>query len=301
MFNGGFEGLHRGKYQGMQNDVSPGIRVGQYGEVPTLSNNYNYCEEAEYLFSRMTTKPPEIEKMAIRKVIIKLKRAGIWQKMDLWQMYAAGNEVSCRTNWVNPLLYTGTNPSGSTPWTAYIGYTGGTVPQNRYIDTGFNPATNAVNYTLNSGCHGGYIRGVTTGNKVSWGITSGSGALSYIVLYPLTGGVAYPVANITDASFISGYSEDGTGGLVVAQVNNSSNQTPYKNGIIKGSFTTAQSFIPNGPDYVLARNFIGGGASTHSDATVSLRFYCGKLTAEQHRILYLVVQEYLSTFSTQII
>jgi hypothetical protein len=92
------------------------------------------------------TLPTLFQRVAQNKLVIDLKAAGIWAKLDLFYNFANnGSKEFATLNWKAPTLNQCTlfNAIG---FTSNIGFTGGATS---YIDTNFQLAS-GVNYTLNN-------------------------------------------------------------------------------------------------------------------------------------------------------
>ena len=96
----------------------------------------NYEVESITLFSQMLIEPSNDIKAIYNELIVSLKNAGIFSKLDILQLYyTAHTQQSCLLNVVNP-LQTGITENNPT-WTVKKGYsTSGTA----YIRTGFIPS-----------------------------------------------------------------------------------------------------------------------------------------------------------------
>jgi hypothetical protein len=85
-----------------------------------------FCTEADALFARMSTAPSLPRKYTINRLIVDLKTAGIWTRLDALYLLAAADAQAALLNWraSNSLA----NGSGL-PFTANVGYVGdGTNP-----------------------------------------------------------------------------------------------------------------------------------------------------------------------------
>ncbi len=125
------------------------------GTEPATSNSiYAYDTDFYAVIAHAITNsyalPSTKQLQYFSTVVTELKSAGQWTIHDIF--YVTYNDNSsgqsfARINWRNPSLYY-LNPVSAPTWTANVGYTFNGTTQ--YLDTGFNPATNGVAYTLNS-------------------------------------------------------------------------------------------------------------------------------------------------------
>ena len=91
--------------------------------------------------------PSAAQQVKQNNLVIALKAAGVWDKFDI--LYIFANDVTgnfWKLNWKAPTLYQITEPGGALTKTSNVGVNGnGTTI---YAQTGWNPNTNGVNYTL---------------------------------------------------------------------------------------------------------------------------------------------------------
>lgn len=93
------------------------------------------------------TKPTAAEQTKQNLLVIALKAAGIWTLLDILYIFANnGSKEFATLNWKAPTLYRCTLNSSPT-FTSDRGFTGDGAAA--WIDTGWTPSTNGVNYTLN--------------------------------------------------------------------------------------------------------------------------------------------------------
>ncbi len=102
--------------------------------------------------------------IAFDQLIKDLKSAGIWQKLDVFYVFAGdGSNGFKLINWVNPEEHYADAYGGLT-WDL-DGVKGNS--SNGYIDTNFNPAVSGMNYTLNDASRFAVITEEGTGNTVT--------------------------------------------------------------------------------------------------------------------------------------
>lgn len=106
-----------------------------------------YDPAAQAIFAAFTTPPTTARKAIINTCVLALKAAGIWSSFDLLYFTAAADGQAARINWVNPGTFTLTAVN-SPAFVADRGFTGDGAAS--YLDPGFTPSTNAVQWTLNS-------------------------------------------------------------------------------------------------------------------------------------------------------
>lgn len=105
--------------------------------------------------------PPPTNDIPFDQLIKDLKSAGIWQKLDVFYVFAGdGSNGFKLINWINPEEHYADAYGGLT-W-GLDGVKGN--GSNGYIDTNFNPNIDHQNYTLNNASRGGIISEVGTMN-----------------------------------------------------------------------------------------------------------------------------------------
>lgn len=107
-----------------------------------------YSAEATALFARFSTPPDAARKLLIDNLIVSLKDAGVWSKLDALYVMAAADAQAAQRNWIGDIF--NLTPQDSPTFAADRGYTGD--GSTSYLNTGFNPSTAvAPKYTITSG------------------------------------------------------------------------------------------------------------------------------------------------------
>src|SRR3972149_572403 len=135
---------------------------------------YNYHWALEQKF---TTRSSVNQINYVNRLIGSLKRDGNWTKLDALWVMAVEAQVQAVYNWKNPGANTLTEVNAP-GWIAKQGYTSNGTTS--YLNTNFNPATQGVNYTQNSGLFGIYVRTNVSEIKEDMGFTSTTGDGSLI-------------------------------------------------------------------------------------------------------------------------
>jgi hypothetical protein len=130
------------------------------------------------LYAAMTVKCSFAELLAINQMVIDLKAAGIWAKLDWLHVYAQQTSQASLLNWKSPGTFDGTIVNG-VAFTSDRGQQGN--GSDGYIHTGFVPASNGVNYTRDKAAAGVYINGnAAPANAVDIGTNDVSNHEMYI-------------------------------------------------------------------------------------------------------------------------
>jgi hypothetical protein len=243
--------------------------------------------EADLLIDTMMVRPQGNRAFLISDTIRRLKAADIWAKLDVLWMLAAHDAQAARLNWKNPASFALTAVNSPT-FTAHRGYAGNGTTS--YLNTGWTPSTNAVQFTLNSGSLGFYINAGTDaaeGSPAQFGAIGGQGAFFRArgLSDQLQGRVNQGTSdNIATVSSNRGYSSLDRSGASLT--------TGYKSGASVGTSTTASVSLPTQPLYIGALNN-GGAASNFATQQIALAFAGASLSAAQHLTLYHITQSHL--------
>jgi len=135
-----------------------GLRLSGLGSVGGMGAQAvaGYDTASMALFARFSTPPTAARKALINNLVVALKAAGVWSKMDALYLTAAADNQAAQRNWVAD-AFNLTEAVAAPIFTADRGYQGNGSTQ--WIDTGFNPTT-AVGpkFTQNSAHQGLWSR-----------------------------------------------------------------------------------------------------------------------------------------------
>jgi hypothetical protein len=114
------------------------------------------------------TLPSAGQQVKQNALIVALKAAGIWAKLDVFYVYANnGSQEFGTLNWINPTLYQCTLVNSPT-FTANEGFAGNGTSS--YIDTNFNPLINGLNYQLDNASRYYYLNSLGPSAQVIEGV-----------------------------------------------------------------------------------------------------------------------------------
>lgn len=99
---------------------------------------------AAALIAAMKTQPTETRKATINNLVVALKLAGIWSKLDVLYLMAAHDVQAARLNWKDPSIFALTAVGGGTTFTTDKGFQGN--GSSTAEACGYVPSTNGVNY-----------------------------------------------------------------------------------------------------------------------------------------------------------
>ncbi len=233
-----------------------------------------YSAEAQLLFARFTGTLSSTNKNNMNTLINSAKTHGWWGKLDAFYVFAIGtNAADALLNWKSS-SFTATNMN-SMSWVADRGFTSN--GSSSYLDLGFDPSLQTVNFQRNSASYAVYVRTNSEGIMADLGAFNNSGTgneffsdFPGVGLYATLngGGSDWAIAN-TNSS-----------GLWVASRTSSTSETLYRNGTLYGNASVASKALPNLSFYVGAshRNTGTSYYSTRQIAAVALG--AGLTTAE---------------------
>ena len=119
----------------------------------------------DYATTQGYTLPSEAQRLKQNQLLIDLKSAGAWTKLDTFVNFATdGSSAFALIDWKRLTQYTAVN---SPTFTANEGFMGNGTSS--YIDTNFNPSTQGVNYTLNNASRYAYVFSGSAGQRFEGG------------------------------------------------------------------------------------------------------------------------------------
>lgn len=247
----------------------PGIGIG----LPfsrTFGSSIVFDTDYQAVLTRATalgyTLPSAAQQIKQNQLVLDLKAAGIWSKLDVfYNFYNDGSKEFATLNWKAPSSYQATLINSPT-FTSNQGFTGNGTTS--YINTNFNPATNGVNFQNNNAsryCYvripvtGKYIDGVANGNDLNMGFRIGSSQFNYIN---------------QDAGSISPAAVYSTTAALKSIHTNSSTSTTCVDGTTVTTHSRTASAPPNFDQHILRNN------NNYSDSQVSCYGLGAYLVAE---------------------
>lgn len=236
-----------------------------------------YISESVTAFARFTTPPTDQRKSLINRVLVDLKLAGVLPKLDALYLHAAADAQAARQNLVRD-AYNLTEVNAPT-FTADRGYTGnGSTAQ---LNTGFNPATAAGRFSLNSASQFVWVRTGTSATTIDIGNFSsricpsdGSGQLS---VRPNNGGAPGVDAGQT-ATGLSAWSR-----------NNATHFDTYKNGALIANKALASANVDS-----VAFTLLSQAGAAYSARQISATGWGAALTAGEMAALHAALNAYLT-------
>lgn len=226
---------------------------------------------------------PSIGQQALQnQMLIDLKLAGVWSKLDTFAKFDTdGNSSFALIDWKRLTQYTAVNNPTFTP---NQGFTGNGT--SNYIDTNYNPFSQAVNFGLNNATVGTYIRTAPAspvGTKSVYG-TSDTGGISLLPQFSTNCSLRL---NATSGSGFA--SADQVGSWIITRPS-SSNTTAYRNGTLI-SMSRLSTSISNAKIFLLRRN---DATPMYWDGQITCFFAGASLSEIEAKTLTGILQNYLN-------
>jgi len=255
------------------------------GAVYGMANPTPYCTEYQRVYDYLTNKPNAAYASRQNTLVKTLVDASLWSgKFDLFYLFAqTNNDASeAQVNWINPGTFNCTNIS-DTAFTSLEGFKGDGV--NDYLNTNYNPSTEATHYTLDAASFGIYlVTDESDGNYASMGAVAGNDA---ILLRPRIGGATYVHMNSSTARYDN--TVGNTLGMFVVTRTSLTVVSLYKDAsLIMNSINYTSTALPNDDMQILA--YSGGLRSTYKTA---MAFVGGSLTVVDVSILTNTIENYM--------
>lgn len=239
-----------------------------------------YSDEALALFARMTVEPSSTQKKNL-DTLLKAGKTHNWiTKGDAFYLFAQETDQAHKLN----LIKDAHNCTGSTAFTPNVGTAGDGV--STFLDTNYNPATQAVNLSLNSAS---FIVGIQTNRAPA---TKGHGNARLNILPFYFSQQTSKCNDNTNTSFVplTGASK-GISGI------NRNSATAYNSWKqrVKNALTVTTTSIASGNMYLGAVNT--GSAVYLNDDQLSFAFIGGGLTDDEYNYLINDVDVYLRAYN----
>jgi hypothetical protein len=247
-----------------------------YYRIRASDTDPDYEAIISYATTQGYTLPTQSQRATQQQLLINLKVAGIWNKLDSFSVFATnGDEDFALIDWKRLTQYTAVNSPSFTPNQGFKG-NGFTS----YINTNFKPLSNGVNFSQNNASMGIFRRifggtgsvgqmGVaeypTPNNAVTWLVVSRGFNLSRFNDF---GPQGIPTNNINSTGLIS-----------MNRVNNTTYNF-YDNGILHQQVTQTTTGLPNLDMFVLTLSD-NGTPSQFTQDQFSMVFMGADLTNEQ--------------------
>lgn len=270
----------------------PSIRSLVYPKVEELILD----SDTNTLLSAMSVEPNTARKSAINDLIVTMKADGIWSKLDEFWIYAAHTEQAGLLGWKRVRDSVKVN----TPtFTTDRGFTT-IASSSSVIDTQFNPATDGVNYQLNSVTLGVYRRTSTTTSS-TWLIGCRQGGASTAQSFVYSNSTTSLATAFNRSSAISTVTVGASdwSGLIMGGRPSLAEERKFRNGVYLTGLVWTSAAIPTGRTfYVGALN--DGSITGVNEGEYSAAFVGGSLSNTDHENLYDAVQAYMTAVGANV-
>lgn len=268
----------------------PGYGFGRGFGVATRRRGVSYSAEAKALFERFTTPPTAQRKTLINDLIVSLKDAGVWSKLDALYVMAAADAQAARQNWIAD-QYNLTAVAAPT-FTTDRGYLGDGVSS--YLSTGFNPTSASTpNYSLNDS-HTSVWSRTNSQNSAAVSIgarTTSTTAQSLMIVR--TAGDGFIARINQDASTGSSVPNTGSTGHLYSQRTGATAKETFRNGSSLGAATEASAAVPDASIFVMALN-TGGSAGNYDARQMASASIGASLSSQQVSDFHTALSTYLT-------
>lgn len=240
-------------------------------------------------FAAMAVPPDGARRTLVNNMIVSLKAAGVWAKLDWLSLVAAHDAQAARINALNPAqVMTEVNAPA---FVADRGYTGDGAAS--YLNTGWNPASaSSPKFTQNSAHHGAWI-----GTEVASTSQSDYGGANNPTNTKYDGTRYRGGVNSTSTIYTPGGAVTSLGHWCFSRPDAAGFQ-PYKNGAALGASVTAASAAPaNGAFFVLAYNNNNANGTTplqYSTRRVQALHWGSHLSGAEVGALYAALAAYMA-------
>jgi hypothetical protein len=230
-----------------------------------------FSAQYQAVYDSFTTPPSESVALAQNTMVQSLVDSGVWTKLDIFYLFAQESNGASEAllNWISPGVYNATAVS-SPLWTSLEGYTGDGIAD--FINSNWNPSTDATNYAQNSASIGCYIRNNVEETVVDFGCNAGG---IFIYFYTRLGGDKSRInLNAGAQDTVSGQID--SRGFWVANRVLATEQDIYRNAIRTLNAAENSTGVPNADLYALCHN--SGGPTSFTTKQMSCFFAGGGLT-----------------------
>lgn len=235
-----------------------------------------FCDEYQSVYDSFYTKPNSVAAIFQNTMVESLVADGIWALMDVIYVHAShtNDNNEALINWKNPGVNDATIvlDGGTMNFTAYEGFQS---DNGAYIDYGYNPNSEGVNFTQNSGSFGFYSRSNIAEAAYDMGMRSNT---EWSLIAPRYSDNTL-IVRLNDLSSLTLNIADSFGMHIVSRLSDSE-KIIFKNKQEIKSDTSSSTGVPNYNSFGLAYNSLGV-AQRKSTKQHSLHFWASGLTRTQ--------------------
>lgn len=274
----------------MRGGMRLGLGLGIGMPVGAMGGGVSYDADASAYFAAMSVQPDATRKDLLNTLIVGLKSAGVWTKLDWLDIKAAHDAQAARINAVTP-AQVGTAVNSPT-FTTDRGYTGDAATS--YLNSGWNPATASSPKFVQNSCS----MGVWLGTDANSNTQDDIGVSPRATINGRRSAAAAFGANLQSATNdISGtISPSSSVGLSSWSRNGAATAEMFKNGVSVGAKTSTSSAIFNGNFFFLAANNSAsvGNPTRFSPRRQQAAYWGQYLTEAEHLAIYNLLATYMT-------
>lgn len=238
----------------------------------SLPSGPSYDPDAQAWFDAVSWGASDLEqKQAVNDFIVALKDGGVWSKLDRLWLIANRDQTAGMTCLKSLEAMTPVNSPTFTQWRGIAGN-----GSSSYVNTNYNPATDGVNFTLNSASFGAYARtwpGAATSTLIGASDSNGGNAIRP----EWTDNKTYSSINAGDGTQGPNTTLASRTGLFTITRTASNACALYQGATLRASSSAASSAVQNTNMCLLALNQTGAQASA---AQISVAYAGGALTSQ---------------------
>jgi len=246
----------------VRKDADGNLYVGMYGLGP------GFCEEYQAVYDAYTGYIPDATQAAAQNAMVEGMIAdGVWEKLDIFYVYANSDTPNCFLNWINPALFQAVPVNGPV-FTAWEGLLGNGV--NNYVTCGgWIPSVNGVNYQQNSASQLIYCRTIiNTAGLHTHGVVASVDSKDIYIGPRVVNSVYARNNNANNVNVATGF----TNGLFINTRTAAAVQKVYRNKIAIINGVTVSSGAPTYSPYCLAHNANDAAAGFRADQVACYAF-----------------------------
>lgn len=259
----------------------PGLRVGGGGLDP----------DALTLIAAMSVQPDGARQQLINTTIKQLKAAGIWALLDELWMLAAHDSQAALLGWKRYRDCTAVN---APTWTTDRGYQGDGATS--YLDTGYVPSTDGVQYKLDDASFGAYSRRNVSRADTDMGCRDSNDIYNH---YESLSGSGW-LARINGSSSPHIATNNDSRGLHLLRRAAAESFEWWRNGTQLSVAMSQSIALPQAAIYIGARHNGSGVAERYATRQYAMAFVGASLSEQQQADLYTITQAYLTSLGAAV-
>lgn len=264
---------------------------------------YVYQSESLALFARMDVQPSEERKQLIDGLIVNFKNASLWELgafwsgMDAFWMFAAHDQTAAPLNWIQDDF--NCTEVNSPTFVTDEGYAGN--GSTSYLNSNFNPSSDAMNFTQNDASAGVYVRtNVASNLQVDMGLAEFFGSQTLrINPRSTTDQIQALITNAFEANAAISSITNSQGLTCVTRLNSTTIRIS-KNGSALGD-ATKNSAAFNDETVNIGAGKDGSLVANPSTRQIAFAFIGRGLTDNEQATLFSLVETYLDAIGAGVV